>query len=662
MGEPVTQFSLERVDSVALVTMDDGAGKGRPNVFSRAALESLAELLPELEEGDFSALVITGKPGSFSGGADLNEFPLIERREQAIQGSRGGHDLFGRIRALPYPTVAAINGAALGGGVELALHCDYRVIADDVRHFASPECLLGFVPAWGATQLAPRVAGPEAAVKLTVLNPMRQNKMLNAAQTLELGLVDRVVVPERLVEEAIAIAGEQPVREEADLSETAEVVARARRQLDDSVHGAAPAPYRTLDLIEAAPGWSLEEGYRAEEEALADLLFTPQAQASLYAFDLVERRARHATRQMLTAAGPSSQPRPVQKVGIVGAGLMATQLATLFLRRLGVPVVLRDLDQEIVDRALETIRDELAGAAARGRLDPQKAVSLAALAKGTTSYEGFEDCDFVLEAIFEDLAVKQQVFGELEAIVPPECILATNTSSLSVTAMAEGLQHPERLVGMHFFNPVAAMPLVELIRTPETDDLSLATTWAVADHLRKRPVLVNDGPGFVVNRLLTRMMGVVLDAIEHGSSSDDGDEAILSLGMPMAPSVLLQMVGPAVSNHVLETLHAAYPDRFPLSQTLANYAVGKMEVAHGEPRPQSVEEIREAALAALADEVNHLLEEGVVASAKDVDTALILGAGFPFFMGGLTKYLDQTGVSERVVGRKLEDVATATRA
>jgi 3-hydroxyacyl-CoA dehydrogenase/enoyl-CoA hydratase/carnithine racemase len=652
MADPVTQFSLERVDSVALVTMDDGTGPGRPNVFGRTALESLASLLPELEEGDFSALVITGKPGSFSGGADLNEFPMIERREQAIQGSRRGHDLFGRVRALPYPTVAAINGAALGGGVELALHCDYRVIAEDARHFASPECLLGFIPAWGATHLAPRLAGAEAAVKLIVVNPMRQNKMLSAEQALELGFVDRVVEPKRLVEEAIAIAGEQPAREEPDLSQTAEVAARARRQLDDTLHGAAPAPYRALDLIEAAATSSLEEGYRAEEEALADLLFTPQAQASLYAFDLVERRARKG------AGRPDVEPREVKKVGIVGAGLMATQLAALFLRRLGVPLVLRDLDQEIVDRGLETIRDDLADAASRGRLDPQKAVSLAALAKGTTSYEGFEDCDFVIEAIFEELGLKQQVFGELEAIVPPECILATNTSALSVTAMAEGLERPERVVGMHFFNPVAAMPLVELIRTPDTNDVSLATTWAVADKLRKRPVLVNDGPGFVVNRLLTRMMGIVLDAIEHGNTPDEADEAVLSLGLPMAPSVLLQMVGPAVSNHVLETLHAAYPDRFPLSRTLANYASGSTEIALGEQRRQTVEEIREAALAALADEVSHMLEEGVVASPKDVDAALILGAGFPFFMGGLTKYLDQTGVSEREVGRTFAGAAS----
>jgi len=637
VSEPVTHFRLERVDTVALVRMDDGVGKARPNVLGRVALESLAQLLAELEEGDFSALVITGKEGSFSGGADLKEFPLIERREQAIEASRAGHDLFGRIRALPYPTVAAVNGGVLGGGVELALHCDYRVIADDVRHFASPECLLGFVPAWGATQLAPRLAGPEAAVKLTVLNPMRQNRMLTAQQALDVGYVDRVVEPERLVEEAISICADGLAREDADLSGTAEVVARARRQVDDMVHGAAPAPYRALDLIEGAAGWSLEEGYRAEEEALADLLFTPQARASLYAFDLVEQRARRG------AGRPATKPREVKKVGIAGAGLMATQLATLFLRRLGVPVVLRDLEQEIVDRALETIRDDLADAAARGRIDPREAVSLAALAKGTTSYDGFEDCDFVLEAVFEELGVKRQLFVELEAVVPAESVLATNTSALSVTAMGDGLRHPERLVGMHFFNPVAVMPLVELVRTRETDDVSLATTWAVADGLRKRPVLVNDGPGFVVNRLLTRMMGVVLDAIEHGNTPDEADEAVLSLGLPMAPSVLLQMVGPAVSNHVLETLHAAYPDRFPLSQTLSNLAAGSTEVALGEPRPRSVEKIREDALAALADEVAHLLDEGIVASPKDVDTALILGAGFPFFMGGLTPYLREAG-------------------
>jgi 3-hydroxyacyl-CoA dehydrogenase len=211
-------------------------------------------------------------------------------------------------------------------------------------------------------------------------------------------------------------------------------------------------------------------------------------------------------------------------------------------------------------------------------------------------------------------------------------------------------------VGIHFFNPVAVLPLVELVRTPHTDDVTLATAWDFAERLRKRPVLVADGPAFVVNRVLTRLMSVVLDALEHGTSADEADEAILRLGLPMAPSVLLQMVGPRVANHVLETLNEAYPDRFPLSETLANYAEGRDEIAVREHDPRSQDEILQTALEALADEIRHLLEEGVVAEAKDVDTALLLGAGWPFWLGGITKYLDQAGISERMFGRPLAEI------
>src|SRR4029450_1690505 len=276
------------------------------------------------------------------------------------------------------------------------------------------------------------------------------------------------------------------------------------------------------------------------------------------------------------------------------------------LRRLRVPVVLRDLDQEIVDRALETIRDELADAAARGRLEREHAVSLAAQATGTTSYDGFEQCDLVIEAVFEELDVKRQVFGELEEVGSAACVLATNTSALSVTGMGENLGHSERLVGMHFFNPVALMPLVELVRTPETDDASLATAWAVADKLRKRPVLVHDAPGFVVNRLLTRMMFVVLESVERGNSVEEADEAVLSLGLPMAPSVLLQMVGEQVATHVRETLQAAFPDRFAVN-------------ANGPIR--TIEEIRDAVLAALADEIGQLLDDSGRGAPNDTNQA-----------------------------------------
>jgi 3-hydroxyacyl-CoA dehydrogenase/enoyl-CoA hydratase/carnithine racemase len=633
--------------ALALVTIDNGEDHTKPTFFGRAALESLERLLPRLEERDWAALVLTGKPFVFAAGADITEFPNATR-ELAIAGSRAGHELFGRIRALPYPTVAAVNGACLGGGVELALHCDARTVSSAVRHFACPECFLGIVPAWGGTQLVPRLVGAGTAVKFIVANPMRQNRVLTGPEAFELGFADRLLEPAEFLDESIAFAlelapGDRPGDRPPDMAET-DVLRKARARLDDQVHGAAPAPYKALDLIEGScSGWSLEKGYRAEEEAVGELLPGPQAQASLYAFDLVERRAK-------TAPGrPDAEPYAIRKVGIVGAGLMAAQLTTLVLRRLEVPIAMRDVSEDALASATNTIRSELEEQVAKGRYDEGKAGFLASLVSTSTGYEHFADCDLVLEAVFEELETKKRVFAELREHTEPEAVLATNTSSLSVTEMGAD-------VGIHFFNPVALLPLVELVRTPDTDDRTLATAWTFAEQLRKRPVLVRDAPAFVVNRILTRLMVTVLDALERGTDPEEADGAILRLGLPMAPSVLLQMVGPRVANHVLETLNTAYPDRFPLSQTLADYAEGKDEIAVREQSPQAPEEILEAALEAIADEIGHLLEEGVVAEAKDVDTVLLLGAGWPFWLGGITKHLDKTGISEKMLGRPLAEI------
>src|SRR5688572_14875889 len=353
---------------------------------------------------------------------------------------------------------------------------------------------------------------------------------------------------------------------------------------------------------------------------------------------------------------PDAEPRRVQRVGVVGAGLMARQLALLFLRRLEVPVVLRDLTQEQIDEAIAWIEDELADLVRRGRLAEGKGRFLGSLVSGGVGWVVFRGCDLVLEAVFEEMAVKKEVLAELEQVVAPECVLATNTSSLSVTEMGADLEHPERVVGMHFFNPVAVLPLVELARTPKTDDVSLATVWAVTKKLRKTGVLVHDSPAFVVNRLLGRQGSVVMQALDHGNTVEETDEAVLRMGLPMAPSVLLQLVGPKVANHVRHTLHAAWPDRYPLSATLESLAEGGDEPVVVEHAPRSVEEIHTEVLEALADESCHILEEGVVAEAADIDTCLLLGAGFPFWLGGITKHLDQTGVSERVVGRTLAEI------
>jgi 3-hydroxyacyl-CoA dehydrogenase/enoyl-CoA hydratase/carnithine racemase len=651
-----TRFQLERLDTrvgpVASLTIANGSGGTRPNTFDEAALRSLEEVLGRLRTRDWRGLFLTGSAGSFGAGADIDEFPGISA-ERARAGSRAGHELFGRLHGLPFPTLAAINGGAVGGGLELALHCDLRTIGADVRHVGFPEVFLGLIPAWGGTQLAPRLVGAEAAVRLVVESPLRQNRLIGAAEAHAIGLVDHLVAPDELHERSLELlleaieAGEGKGRPAADLANVAEVVRGARARVDDIVHGQAPAPYRALELIEGAAAWGLEEGYRAEEDAVAELLPGAEAQASLYAFDVVERRIGRS------APTPDVDPRRIERVGIVGAGLMATQLATLFVRRLCVPVVLTDVDPERAPRAVEAIRGELDGLVARGRLvetDAEKLRPLALAGEGIDAYAG---CGLVLEVVFEELGAKQDVFAALEAVVAPDCVVATNTSALSVTAMAGGLAHPERVVGLHFFNPVSVLPLVEIVRAGSTDDQTLATAWDVVRRLRKRGVVVRDAPGFVVNRLLTRQTTVLMQAIDQGATIEETDEAALRLGLPMPPSALLAMVGPRVANHVLLALNEAWPDRFPRSRVLQALADGESpDLEPRDDRP-TVDEIHERLLEGLADEARRLLDEGVVPSAAELDACLILGAGFPFFRGGLTPHLDRTGVSERVSGRPL---------
>jgi 3-hydroxyacyl-CoA dehydrogenase/enoyl-CoA hydratase/carnithine racemase len=587
-----TVFKLNRAGSIALVTIDNGEDHTKPTTLGRSAFESAVQVLEELEQGDWAAAVFTGKPFIFCVGADIDEFGQIDDPREGI---RAGHELFARIRALPFPTVAAINGACLGGGLELALHCTARTLATNVRHIGFPEVALSIIPGWGGTQLLPKLIGPEAAAKVIVLNPLRQNKLLTAPEAFELGIADKLVEPVEFVDESLAYARELGEVERAapDWSELETVVRKTRARIDDAVHGATRAPYVALDLIAGAKDWTLEEGYAAEEDAMAELLVSAQAQAAAYAFTVVERRAKKPP-------AVEAKPRRIEKVGIVGAGLMATQLATLFLRRLEVPVVIRDLEQERVDTALASIREEVKP-------------FLGTIVSGGTGWDHFAGCDLVLEAVFEELDVKREVFAAVREVAP-DAILATNTSSLSVEEMGAD-------VGLHFFNPVAMLPLVEIVRTPATTDEELATAWDVVKRLKKRGVIVRDSPGFVVNRLLTRMTCVLRDALASGNSVEETDEAILSLGLPMAPSILLQLVGEQVAQHVLETMHGAWPERFPL------------EPVPGERR--TGEQIREDALEAIADEVRHLLDEGVADDPADVDACLILGAGWPLFLGGV---------------------------
>ena len=421
-----------------------------------------------------------------------------------------------------------------------------------------------------------------------------------------------------------------------------------------------------LDLIAGAKTRSRDEGFVAEDEALSALMMGDDLRASLYAFNLVNKRARRPV-----GVPDKSLSRPVTKIGVVGAGLMASQLALLFVRRLEVPVVITDLDESRVAKGLAYVHGEFDSMANKGRLTADKANRLKALVTGSTSKSGFADADFVIEAVFEQLDVKQQVFAEVEAVVSDTCILATNTSSLSVTAMAKNLRHPERVVGFHFFNPVAVMPLLEIARGAKTDDATLATAFSVGKALKKSCVLVKDTPAFVVNRLLTRFLGEVTRAVDEGTDFEVADTALEPLGLPLSPFVLLQLVGPAVAFHVSETMHEAFPDRFYVSENLRRLvAAGKtgVYVWDGDGKPAvdpevsalyqrgsvrlSAQEVRAKALAALAQEAQLMLDEGVVAAAEDVDLCMLVGAGWPFWLGGLTPYLDRTGTAESVNGKR----------
>jgi 3-hydroxyacyl-CoA dehydrogenase len=357
---------------------------------------------------------------------------------------------------------------------------------------------------------------------------------------------------------------------------------------------------------------------------------------------------------------------------------MASQLALLFARRLQVPVVMTDLDQERLDRGVAHVHAEIATLLAKRRVSPDAANRLTASVTGSLSMDAFADADLVIEAVFEDLEVKRQVFAAVEAVVRPDCVLATNTSSLSVSAMAERVLHPERVVGIHFFNPVAVLPLVEIVATERTDDGTLATAFAVGKALKKSCVRVSDAPAFVVNRVLTRFMGEVWRAVDDGTPFEIADHALDPLGLPMSPFVLLQLVGPAVAHHVTETLHAAFPNRFAVSPNLARMvADGRTAVyawQDGVPsvdpavtavmktgdQPWSTETVRTAALAAVAEEIRTMLDEGVVAAAADIDLCMLLGAGWPFHLGGITPYLDREGISEKVTGRRFGARGLAT--
>jgi 3-hydroxyacyl-CoA dehydrogenase/enoyl-CoA hydratase/carnithine racemase len=668
----------------ALITLDNGLDHTKPTTLGPNTLVELGTVLEGLKDraarGEIVGVGVTGKPYFLVAGADLSAVKQLEEREHGLWMAQLGHDVYATLADLGVPSFAFINGLALGGGLEIALQSTYRTVSTGAGALALPEAFIGLVPGWGGVYILPRLIGPENAVKVMIENPLSNNRTLTGPQAFQLGIADAIFEPADFVEQSIAwaakvIAGEAvPERsnsvdpEDPAVAERwAGAVAAGRAFVEAKTSNASPAPGKVLDILEANRTMGKAESAALECETLADLMQTDEFRSTVYAFlDLVQKRSKRP------AGAPDRKlARPVTKIGVVGAGLMASQLALLFARQLKVPVVLTDIDQERVDKGVAYVHAEVDKLLGKKRISSDAANRTKALVSGSVSKESFADADFVIEAVFEELNVKKQVFAEVEAIVSAECILATNTSSLSVTAMAEDLQYPERLVGFHFFNPVAVMPLLEIVRAPKTDDAVLATAFELAKGLKKTAVLVKDAAAFVVNRILLRLMGEVIAAFDEGTPAEVADSALRPMGLPMSPFTLSAMVGLPVAQHVQESLHAAFGERFAVSQNLqklVDNGVKSLWVQGPDGKPaipaetlalmsfgstaSTAEEVLRRTQDALAEEIGLMLSEGVVAGPEDIDLCVILGAGWPMFLGGITPYLDRVGASERVNGKR----------
>ena len=687
--EVVTQALVRHVDLnafgakgvLALITLDNALDHNRPNTFGPQSLLALDAAITAATAIKPAAIAITGKPFIFAAGADLSALSFITNREQSLGIGKLGHDVFRRLGESSIPTFAFINGLALGGGLEVGLHCHYRTLAS-TAFTGLPEVFLGLVPGWGGATILPKLIGPERAVQVIMLNALNNNTMMKAKDALKLGVVDAVYEPSDFLERSIAFAANvlngTTTIERKDYSQDPaweSALATGKAAAFKKYGGAEIAsPMKAIELISAAKSNTLGEGFDAEDLALADLTMSDPLRASLYAFNVIQKK-----RKKVEGAPKPALARKVGKVGVVGAGLMASQLALLLLRNLKCPIVMTDIDQERADKGVAWVKNELAKLVEKKRVSAESASRLALLISGSSDQNTFAGCDFIIEAIFEELSLKQELFKKLETIISPECVLATNTSSLSVERMSEGLKNPERVVGFHFFNPVAVMPLLEVARTSKTDDATTATAISVGKELKKTMIICKDAPGFVVNRLLTRFMGEITDAVDEGTSPEVADNAMRAIGFPMSPFQLLDLVGPGVALHVSETLHANLGERYRISPTMAamvkqgvrNFYVknedgsfganpAAVALIHKGDSPSTAQQVRSRALTALAVEARMMLDEGVVSTPAEIDLCMLMGAGWPMHLGGILPYLDREGISEAACGQRFHPKGIAS--
>jgi 3-hydroxyacyl-CoA dehydrogenase/enoyl-CoA hydratase/3-hydroxybutyryl-CoA epimerase/enoyl-CoA isomerase len=568
-----------RPDGIGVLTFD--LPDKKVNTLGQQVLAELAETVARLsKESTIRGLLFrSGKSGQFIAGADLNELAALAfaTKEQVATGVEFGHRLFSAVSELPYPTVALIDGSCMGGGTELVLSMDERLVSN-AHHtsIALPETKIGLLPGWGGTQRLPRLIGVGPAIEMIC-----SGETVSPAKAVSLGFAFDAVPPEKLVDEGVRLIeylhesgdwtrNRERRRQPVGLSEDQMnfTFAVSEGAIRGKTKGQYPAPLIALKAIKEGCNRPLDEALKVEQAAALELVGSPISANLIGIFFMQNRLSRDTG-----VSDPTIQPRPIRRVGVLGSGLMGAGIATAHARS-GIPTAMVDVDEARLQDGLKRASDVVMSRIKIGHATPEDLGRMLAMLNTSTSSQIFADCDLVIEAVTEDEKVKTEMYRTLAGVLRDDAILASNTSTISITRMAEAAPHASRFVGMHFFHPVDRMQLVEVIRGASTSDETVATIVALAKKIRKTPIVVNDCPGFLVNRVLFPYMNEALVLLEEGVSMDEIDHAATKFGMPMGPIALQDLVGLDTSLYAGKVLSHAYSDRAVSSRILGELVKG----------------------------------------------------------------------------------------
>ena len=669
---PDTQ--IEKENGVAIVWLDQPGEK--VNTISLDLVDTFTAILNSLENDETvkGVVLISRKPDNFIAGADIEKFKDMKSPEEAEMLSRQGHVLLNRMAAFPKPIVAALHGATLGGGLEVALACHYRIASDDSKTvMALPEVKLGLLPGGGGTQRLPRLIGLQAA-----LDMMLTGKNIYPRQAKKMGLVDDLIHPYGLLQAAkkaaLELADHPPERKKrqpflATLLESTSfsrsvVYKKAKDLVQKQTWGNYPAPFKIIECVQAGMEKGPEAGIEAEIKKFGELMVSPQSRELVQIFLSMTALKKNPLKERV---------RPVKKIGILGAGLMGSGIANISVTN-GMEVLLKDISYEAVGQGEKAIWQDLDGKVKKKALSPfQRDLTLSRIT-GTVDYRDFERADLIIEAVFEDLDIKRRILAETEAVTKEDAIFASNTSSLPIGSIAAAAKRPEQVIGMHYFSPVPRMPLLEIIVTEKTAGWVRATALDVGIRQGKTVIVVNDGPGFYTTRILAPLLNEALELLDEGGDIKEIDRAMRQFGYPVGPIALLDEVGIDVGAHVSEVLGPLFAARGAAS----NKAMEKLFTAgykgrknnrgfylYGDPANKKKKEVNEEIYAffggpkrrkfdlpmiqnrlslVMVNEAALCLQEGILQSPRDGDIGAVFGLGFPPFLGGPFRFIDSLGL------------------